>query len=45
MGFAVKRLLRRVLRRGFEKGDSRRCLERRLGEYDPSGVRPREKNI
>ena len=37
MGFTV---LRRVLRRGSEKGVSRRCLERPLGEYAPLGVRP-----
>ena len=41
MGFTVKRVLRRVLRRGSEKGVSRRCLERRLEEYAPLGVRPR----
>ena len=40
MGFTVKRVLRRVLRRGSEKGVSRRCLERPLGEYAPLGVRP-----
>ena len=40
MGFTVKRVLRRVLRSGSEKGVSRRCLERPLGEYDPLGVRP-----
>ena len=32
--------LRRVLRRGSEKGVSRRCLERPLVEYAPLGVRP-----
>ena len=32
MGFAV--------RKGSEKGASRRCLERPLEEYDPLGVRP-----
>ena len=36
MGFTVKRVLRRVLR--SEKGVSRRCLERPLGEYAPLGV-------
>ena len=42
MGFTVKkRVLRRVLRRGSEKGVSRRCLERPLGEYAPLGVRPK----
>ena len=40
MGFTVKRVLRRVLRRGSEKGLSRRCLERPLEEYAPLGVRP-----
>ena len=40
MGFTVKRVLRRVLRRGSEKGVSRRCLERPLGEYAPLGVCP-----
>ena len=29
-----------MLRRGSEKGFSRRCPERPLGEYDPLGVRP-----
>ena len=33
-------VLRTVLGRGSEKGVSRRCLERPLGEYDPLGVRP-----
>ena len=28
-------------KKGSEKGVSRRCLERPLGEYDPLGVRPR----
>ena len=42
MGFTVKRVLRRVLRRGSEKGVSRRCLERPLVEYAPLGVRPIE---
>ena len=32
MGFAV--------RKGSEKGVSRRCLERALGEYAPLGVHP-----
>ena len=41
MGFTKKkRVLRRVLRRGSEKGVSRRCLERPLGEYDTLGVHP-----
>ena len=40
MGFTVKRVLRRVLRKGSEKGVSRRYLERPLGEYAPFGVRP-----
>ena len=35
MGFTVKRVLRRILRRGSEKGVSRRCLER-----PPRRVRP-----
>ena len=39
MGFTVKRVLRRVLRRGFGKGVSRRCLERPFGEYAPLGLR------
>ena len=30
----------RVLRRVSEKGVSRRCLGRPLGEYDPLGVHP-----
>ena len=41
LGYTVKkRVLRRVLRRGSEKGVSRRCLERPLVEYAPLGVRP-----
>ena len=32
--------LRRVLGAGSQKGASRRCLERPLGEYDPFGVLP-----
>ena len=36
----LKRVLRRVLRRGSENGVSGRCPERLLGEYDPLGVRP-----
>ena len=40
MGFTVKRVLRRVLRRGSEKAVSRRCLERPLDEYAPLGGRP-----
>ena len=39
-GLTVKRVLRRVLIRGSEKGVSGRCLERPLGEYDPLGVHP-----
>ena len=35
-----KRFLRRVLRRGSQKGFSTRSLERPLGEYDLLGVRP-----
>ena len=38
MAFTVKRVLRRVRRRGSQKEFSRRCLERRLGEYGPLGV-------
>ena len=41
MGFTIKRVLRRVLRRGSEKGVSRRCLERPPVEYAPLGVRPK----
>ena len=40
MSFKVKKFLRRVLRRGFEKGLSRGYLERPLGEYTPVGVGP-----
>ena len=40
MGFTVKRVLRRVLRRVSEQAVSRRCLERHLVEYAPLGVRP-----
>ena len=36
----LKTVLGRVLRRGSEKGGSRRYLERPLREYDPLGVRP-----
>ena len=38
VGFTVKK----VSQKGFEKGASRRCPERPLGEYDPLplGVRP-----
>ena len=36
MGFAVKK----GPEKGSEKGVSRRCLERPLGEYDLLGVRP-----
>ena len=35
MAFAVKRVLRRVLRSGSEKAVSRRCLERPLEEDAP----------
>ena len=51
LGRVLRRVLRRrpamwvlrgVLRRGSEKGVSRRCLERPLGEYDPLGIRPIE---
>ena len=41
----LKRVLRRVLREGFEKGVSRRCVERPLGEYAPLGVRPKNRCI
>ena len=41
MAFTVKKVLRRVLRRGSEKGVSRRCQEHPLGEYDPLGMRPK----
>ena len=40
MGFAVQKGPGRVLRRDSEKGVSRRCPERPLGEYDHLGVRP-----
>ena len=40
MCFAEERVLRRALRRGYEKGGSRRCLERPLGEHDPLDVCP-----
>ena len=40
MGFTVERVQRRVVRRGSEKGVSRRCLERPLEEYAPLGVHP-----
>ena len=40
MGFTVKRVLRRVLSRGSEKGVSRRCIVRPLGEYALFGVCP-----
>ena len=43
MDFTIKKkVLRRVLRRGSEKGVSRRCLEPPLVEYAPLGVRPRK---
>ena len=43
MGFTLKKGSEgRVLREDSEKGVSRRCLERPLGEYDPLGVRPRK---
>ena len=44
MGFTVKKtlsVLRRFLRKGSEKGVSRRLLDRPLREYDALGVRPR----
>ena len=40
MGFTVKKGSEKVLRRGSEKGISRRCLERPLEEYALLGVRP-----
>ena len=40
MGCTVRKVLRRLLRRDSEKGVSRRCLGRPLGEYGPLGVRP-----
>ena len=40
-----KKVPRRVLRRGSEKGVSRRCLERPLGEQDPLGVAPIPKRL
>ena len=40
MGFTVTE--GSALRRGSEKAISRRCLERPLGEYAPTGVRPTE---
>ena len=40
MGFTVKKGSEKGLRRGSEKGVSRRCLECPLGEYSPLGVRP-----
>ena len=43
MGFAVKGVLRRVLRSGSEKAVSKRCPVCPLGEYDPLGVRPDKK--
>ena len=43
--YSKKRVLRRVLRRGSEKGVSRRCLERPLEEYVPLGVRPTKARI
>ena len=42
MGFTVKKGSEKGLRRGSEKGVSRRCLERPLVEYAPLGVRPRQ---
>ena len=43
MGFTVKKVLRKVLRRVSEKAVSqKRCPERPLGEYDPLGVRPKK---
>ena len=40
MGFTVKKGSEKVLRRGSEKGVSRRRLERPLVDYAPLGVRP-----
>ena len=40
MGFTAKQVLRRALRRGSEKGLSKRCLDCPLGDYNPLGVRP-----
>ena len=41
LDFAVKKKgSEKALRRGSGKGVSSRCLERPLGECDPSGVRP-----
>ena len=45
MGFTVKGVLRRVLRRGSGWGVSRKCLERPLGEYDNLGVSPKSFRI
>ena len=42
MDFTVKRILRRVLRRGSGKGGFSRCLEPPLAEYDPLGLKKRE---
>ena len=40
--YSQKRVLRRVLRSGSEKGVSRRCPERPLVEYTPLGARPKK---
>ena len=42
MGFYMQ--FRRVLRKGFEKRVSKRCLECPLGEYDPLGMRLTERS-
>ena len=42
-GLQWKRVLRRVVRRSSKKGVPRRYVERRLGEYEPLGVRPMER--
>ena len=34
-----------TVKKGSEKGVSRRCLERPLGEYDLLGVRPAQRGI
>ena len=41
MGFTVGKGSEKGLRRGSEKGVSRRCLVRPLGEYIPLGVCPK----
>ena len=40
MGFIVKNGSEKGSQKISEKGISRRCPERPLGEYDPLGVRP-----